>query len=584
MTPKVTKKYTLLSAGDDPSQKICAFFQRGECRNGDSCKFSHGQAVSPSAAASSKGSTKEKKNGLRQHAEELMATMDSSSSLSSSSDDDDSDDEAAPAPAPTPAPAQPKKKKEKKVRSGILCVCVCVCVCCVFPKTNLFFCSSVTCLQPASPPVVKTATKTPTKRKRDEKQTPTLKAGTSNSSTVSATNAMSNLLSGFPISAFSTLEAPNDGNNDPPPHSPAPPKKSKVAPTKTEKTADKTKQKYLTESGRKWGSIMTKTKAHNNYENSYNFTSSKFSDRDHAWFTAPAYDKNNEAHKQLPEVIAIDCEMVECTDPLTGEIEGKALARLSVISGIDPDVTIIDTLVKPYLPITNYRTRVNGITEESLENCTFTLRHAQAVMNKLCTSETVIVGHALHNDLVSLKMDHKNVVDTAFLYTAEDDETKLCSLRDVTTSVLKEDMPTTHDSVLDAKNSFLAAAHYLEKKGKVDLVVRTKRPGAGSGSNTNNGDTLFAHRIPKTLQPDQILKMIERHTKIVPEKVEEYVKPTDDGFCKCIVRFPSETHCELAFKALKGEAKVDKSDRLQKRVYTKDGEYIFVRKNTVEKQ
>ena len=360
-----------------------------------------------------------------------------------------------------------------------------------------------------------------------------------------------------------------------------PPKKSTISPKK-EREKRTPPHAPLTAGGKKWNKAVVSTTKHNNFKNLFDFSESKYKDRALNWISAKKYGPWCEEN---PDVIAIDCEMVECTDPVTGEIDGKALARLSIVSGTDASLKIFDSLVKPYLPITNYRTRINGIKEEDLKDCTFTLRHAQHMMLKLCSEETVIIGHALHNDLISLKMDHNRVVDTALLYQSEDDSSKTCSLRDLTTSVLKEDMPNVHNSVLDAKNSLLCAEHYLNNDGNVDLVTRTPKAGIGGGggnnddNTTNGGDTLFAHRVPQICDADHISKMILKHTKIAPNAIEGFEKPMNQGFCKCIIRFSSEVHCNLAFEALDGQVVIDKSERLQKRVFMKTGEYIFIRKN-----
>ena len=52
---------------------------------------------------------------------------------------------------------------------------------------------------------------------------------------------------------------------------------------------------------------------------------------------------------KLPSVIALDCEMCETMDPVTGDKIGNALIRLSVINGQDPAEVIIDTLVAPMM-------------------------------------------------------------------------------------------------------------------------------------------------------------------------------------------------------------------------------------------
>ena len=192
--------------------------------------------------------------------------------------------------------------------------------------------------------------------------------------------------------------------------------------------------------------------------------------------------------KKLPRLLAMDCEMVETKDPLTGKVDAKALARLSVIDGSNPSNVLIDTLVKPYWPVTDYRTRINGITASSLKDCVFTLRHAQKFMSDLCSSETVIAGHAVHNDLISLKMRHFRVIDSAFLFATVDGfESGPPSLKDAAKCVLGVDMPESHDSVNDARQSMALLQSYLdagEAQKEEWRIVRTKRPRGGAPATT----------------------------------------------------------------------------------------------------
>jgi hypothetical protein len=43
--------------------------------------------------------------------------------------------------------------------------------------------------------------------------------------------------------------------------------------------------------------------------------------------------------------------------------------------------------------------QVHGIEQKQLDGVLFTLRHAQAAMRRLVTKDTILVGHALNNDL-----------------------------------------------------------------------------------------------------------------------------------------------------------------------------------------
>jgi RNA exonuclease 1 len=68
---------------------------------------------------------------------------------------------------------------------------------------------------------------------------------------------------------------------------------------------------------------------------------------------------------------------------------------------------LIDSLIAPGLPITDTRAHIHGITEQQLATATWTLRHAQAALLKICSDRTVLVGHSLHKDLRALKFNHR---------------------------------------------------------------------------------------------------------------------------------------------------------------------------------
>ncbi len=110
-----------------------------------------------------------------------------------------------------------------------------------------------------------------------------------------------------------------------------------------------------------------------------------------------------------PSAIAIDCEMCETADPVTGEKDKNALIRFSIINASNPNQVLLDSLVQPSLPITDLRSRIHGITEEQLSTVKFTLRHAQAALYNLISDKTIIIGHSVHNDLKALHFNHRLV-------------------------------------------------------------------------------------------------------------------------------------------------------------------------------
>jgi RNA exonuclease 4 len=114
--------------------------------------------------------------------------------------------------------------------------------------------------------------------------------------------------------------------------------------------------------------------------------------------------------EERSQYLALDCEMVG-----VGPFGTKStLARVTIVNW-DGDV-VYDQLIRPIEQITDYRTFVSGITESDLEN------DEKVVDLETCRSEVlrflegkIIIGHALKNDLYSLKIQHpwQKIRDTA---------------------------------------------------------------------------------------------------------------------------------------------------------------------------
>jgi len=337
-----------------------------------------------------------------------------------------------------------------------------------------------------------------------------------------------------------------------------------------------------TEEGRKWKDAVIKTRAHDRYEASFDFERYKENEPDgvESWIKAKPYGQwcvNN------PPAIAIDCEMCETRDPVTGANDAKALCRISVVNAVNPDEVLLDTLVKPAWPVVDYRTRINGIKAEHLETVQFTLRHAQAFMMALCSEETVITGHAVHNDLVSLKMEHHCNADSAFLFDVKDEPGATPSLKDLAMAVMEKAMPDTHDSVNDARTALLCLKDYLDKDGNVEPITRSfpRRKRRSTGGTSASSDHLLVHRIPRFCKSDHITQMLLAHTFVQPKEVGEIEFSGATG--KVHVYFASEKHARLAFETLSGEEKPDKTGRSQKKVYLRNGDYVQVRSSVKKK-
>ncbi|EIE80172.1 hypothetical protein G6F46_000899 [Rhizopus delemar] len=111
--------------------------------------------------------------------------------------------------------------------------------------------------------------------------------------------------------------------------------------------------------------------------------------------------------KNPKRIVAMDCEMVMTE-------KGSALARITLID--EDGSVLLDELVKPDDPITDYLTQYSGITPEALGSTTCSLRRAQKHVRKIVDHNVILVGHSLENDLKAIQLAHPYCVDTSSLY------------------------------------------------------------------------------------------------------------------------------------------------------------------------
>ena len=106
-------------------------------------------------------------------------------------------------------------------------------------------------------------------------------------------------------------------------------------------------------------------------------------------------------------VYAIDAEMCYTT-------AGLELASIAVIAA--DGRLVYKSLVKPSSPVVDHNTRFSGIRPRDLARATKTLRDVQNDILGFVGTDTILIGHALENDLRALKLLHGAVVDTCALY------------------------------------------------------------------------------------------------------------------------------------------------------------------------
>ena len=86
---------------------------------------------------------------------------------------------------------------------------------------------------------------------------------------------------------------------------------------------------------------------------------------------------------------------------------------------------------EPDNPYRDYNTRFSGITQEEHAQATLSLSSIRRSLDAFINRDTIIIGHALHNDLNTLRMVHHQCIDTAIIFPHRAGPPYRRSLRDL---------------------------------------------------------------------------------------------------------------------------------------------------------
>ncbi|KAH8113273.1 ribonuclease H-like domain-containing protein [Phellopilus nigrolimitatus] len=129
----------------------------------------------------------------------------------------------------------------------------------------------------------------------------------------------------------------------------------------------------------------------------------------HAFSHTRSADESPDTVDTALDVVALDCEMVYTTG-------GVRVARVSAVDGSGKEV--FDELIKmdEGVHVIDFNTRFSGITDDEYKKALLSLNSIRRSLDAFINSNTIMIGHALDNDLRTLRMIHHRCVDTAILF------------------------------------------------------------------------------------------------------------------------------------------------------------------------
>ena len=153
-------------------------------------------------------------------------------------------------------------------------------------------------------------------------------------------------------------------------------------------------------------------------------------------------------------VVALDCEMVKTW-------RGGELARVTVLDWTGAGC--YETLVQPPVAVGDFMTRFSGLTTRVLEGVTTTLKEVQGDLVRMIAAKDIIVGHALHEDMTALHLEHGRIVDTQDVFPHPDGPHKRTSLKFQAKLHLGRNIQQDADGH-DSKEDALAALDLIKTK------------------------------------------------------------------------------------------------------------------------
>lgn len=360
-----------------------------------------------------------------------------------------------------------------------------------------------------------------------------------------------------------------------------------------------------------WEALVQLTQSHMKFQKHFDFPSA----------TEPGWVKPKKTKKDTHlQIVALDCEMC-VTAPLSNAVERKsnALCRVSVVNGQDMIRGIVSDLIV-HQPEEGYKmidpkTDIHGVTMAMIDQSKISVAKAQKYLLKYINADTIVVGHSVHGDLASLRIDHKRVIDTAKIFQRKESDPARATpgLKCLTKFLLKFEMPDGHDSTIDAQASMLSAKYAAkhERGAIIPSMLELHGPRADTRKEpaytgppkiipsafqlhlTGTTDTgvstsstrvpmsrpppaevlqalscqLRVHRIPRGFSAKHLKDFFIQVTKVVPSAIETVVWPEKKPHGSTTVTFTSNLHAQAAFESTPHDkSELDSIGRPQKMI------------------
>ena len=168
----------------------------------------------------------------------------------------------------------------------------------------------------------------------------------------------------------------------------------------------------------------------------------------------------------------LDCEMC---------LTKRDILEVTRFSLVDEDLNVIlDTLVKPSVPIKNYLTQYSGITKKILDPIKTSLEEVKAKLKTILPKDAILCGHSLNSDLKALSMFHPYIIDTSVIFNSTGHRQAKTSLKNLSYQYLGEiiqnQLNNGHNSIEDAMAALKLVKLKIQKGLKFGDYVLDKNP------------------------------------------------------------------------------------------------------------